>query len=1025
MSKFKLPDSDNTARGTDDKSEKERNHIASDDNSVPEQSHTVSDSKSDKRRVPSFSDSNSAPENDTFADFDSAQEMQTLLADLKSEQKDADGADVKPETSMHVSEMNSETAGNSFGADLNSAKKGKPTGAEIKPVKMRHRHSTENKPETKQQLRAEIKIRNRHRRLGKLVIISALAVSMLGAGINSAKGRVQQAVGYIADGDRISQTVRRDTFAAKKPTEIYDGNGKLVKKLVTLDTANKYVELKDINPYLSKGLVAVEDKRFYLHHGVDPYGTSRAVLAGLFGKSVQGGSTITQQLVKNMILQDQSRTVSRKVKEMVIAQNIEKKFSKKQILEFYLNNISYNHSNLGIGSAAHFYFGKDQKKLGINQAALLIGMINNPTLYDPLSHPQDALIKRNQILAVWKRNKVINQEQYEANIKKPLQLKITPTKVNSNVSNNYAMSYALNQAVVSLMHMQGFNEQYVFKTQKDRIAYHKRYNAAYNLAREQILKGGYKIYTNTNKRDQKALQKIVASVMGTDVSGYNPLLTSLAVVDNNTGEVVGIGAKSPKKGGANLSYLWNMQPGSAIKPLFYTLAYEKGYAPQSRISDVPDANDPKNWYTPKSYGLMSIRQAVKISSNVPTFHLAENMRKSLYMNKMAQMQFDDLGAYHQEGPIMSIGGFSYGVTSIEMASMLSAIARHGQFISPTNVNMIKYAGKVMYKNPQQTVQVFTPAASYEMIDTMKSVFQPGGLAHGYAPKNYPTKYLAAKTGTTDNNANSAYDIVSPQYSIYVIVAHKKSGASLTDAELNYAKVLGKKAMEYYLSNEKKVDFVKPSNVKKSGDNLYVIKSKKSESTQDLINQAAEESIRNRAKLNNIRRDALAYRIKYHLTLKQEKAREQKVADYLQAINFKQFNNLNQTSKYQSLINKARNNNVFVKRAQYHKKFNSQINRKQSQLNNMQAVMTARKEALKTSEIAKARQDAIDEAHDNNQLKANRLQIQLEKQKDKVVKAYENNDPDKEEQKQKLEEIIDKLRDLGINENDEHLTILEK
>lgn len=825
----------------------------------------------------------------------------------------------------------------------------------------------------------------------------------------------------IMQGDRISETVKASDFLGKQPTRIVDANGKTISKLQSVDQQQNYLTLDQINPYLKKGLVAVEDKRFYKHHGVDMYGTIRAIVSSYQGHT-QGGSTLTQQLVKNAVLQDSSQTKSRKIKEMVIAQNLEKKYSKKQILEFYLNNIEYNHSNLGIGAAARYYFGKDQSKLTPTQCALLIGMLNNPSLFDPITNPEYALARRNTVLHVWYVNKLIDKQQYEQYKRSKLDVHITPTKVNSTISHNYALSYALNQAIVNLMHAEGFKDQYWFNTKKEQNAYRARYNHAYELAREQILRGGFTIHTNINSKNQQKLQEVVDRVMGTDTSGKNPLQTSITVIDNSTGEVIGMqGGRGHHDKSLNRAYLGYHQPGSAAKMLVaYPEAFERGYAPQSKVLDAPIKNGPHNWYNGYK-GYMSIRYAILDSVNTPAFRLASQVKPSTYTSKLAKMEFDNLSP-QDANPIIAIGGFTNGVTTTQMASGYSALARQGKFISPTNVTKITQNGKVIYKNPQQEVPVFTPAASYEAIDCMKSVMHGQGSGKAAMLNNFP--YVAGKTGTTDNNMDSYFVGMTPQYTIAVWVGHDKSGTELTQTQLGMPQAIFKQLGQYFAKNEVKKDFAKPANVTKSGDNLYVSKAKGSGNPDNAIVKLAKEQREKREKANQARRNKLSYRIKYHLTLRQEKEREAKVKSIISQIDIDQFTKLSQLGEYQTLITKAQGANAFVKRQEYYNKFNKQILQLQYALSQKQAMITATQEAQKQDELNQEKQKAVQKVQEENQVKIDKLQKQLKEQEKTVKDAYANGDPNKAEEKQKLMDIMDELRNYGVQVDDKTLTVLE-
>lgn len=879
------------------------------------------------------------------------------------------------------------------------------------------------KADSKVDFRLLTKKQRQHRILLRCGAVLCVLAGLTTAGVKAKDKYEPFFYNNIVQGDRISSTVNSSMFMSKEPTEILDGNGKVMKKLTTLSTVGKYVHLKDVNPYLKKGLVAVEDKRFYQHHGVDPYGTTRALVADKLHGTSQGGSTLTQQLVKNVVLKDQSQTATRKLREMVIAQNLEKKYSKDQILEFYLNNVAYNHSNLGIAQAARYYFGKNQKDLSIGQCALLVGMINNPTLYDPISNPKVATVKRNDILNVWLRNKVINKTEFNSAVKEPLHLKITPTKVSNSVSKNYAMSYALDQAVVELMHLQGFSEQYWFNTRKEKTAYQKRYNAAYAIAREQILSGGYKIHTDINNNHQKELQKIVAGVIGTDLN--NPLQTAITVIDNSTGQVIGMqGGKNPKDGKPNRAYLKYNQMGSTSKMIVdYPNAFATGKVlPQTIVNDSPVKNGPQNWDR-KFRGPVTVQRAISESLNTVAFKLMLKQNPKTYINQLETMQYDNLGP-DDKNAIIAIGGWQYGITTTQAASSYSALARQGKWIAPTNVTEITANGKTIYRNPQKEIPVYTPAGSYLSLVTMSGVMHDkDGSGKQFMPYNSP--YAVGKTGTTDNNSSVSFGMISPQYTVFTWVGYDKSGGVLSGNQLNYAGILAKKTMEYYSKGSKKVPFKKPANVSKVGNKYYVSKSQRKATDAELLSEQAKSTAKKRAKANSKRLSGLAYRIKYHLTLKQEQAREDAVRRYLNQVNLTQFHQLSQLPHYNELLNKAKTQNSYVRRVSYRKKFNKEILQKQYKLIQMQAQITAQKQAARNDELERAKQAAMDKVKAKNASKITELKSELKSQKAKVKQAYENDDPDKEQQKAKLADIIDKLRSYGVQQPDENITILER
>ena len=257
----------------------------------------------------------------------------------------------------------------------------------------------------------------------------------------------------IADGYSYSQGLKKSDFHPRNSTVIYDRNGKVIKKLA--QSSSDYTPINQINTKIRKGLVDVEDQRFYIHHGVDLYAIMRSVGSTLLHRRTEGGSTLTQQLVKNVILQDQSQNLTRKLKEMVIAQQLEKKFTKSQILEFYINNVYMGHGSYGFSAASDYYFSENQNDLSIDKIALLVGIPNNPVYYDPVQYPERTKKRRNMILYIFNQRGLISKKTYQAAREKPLGLKLNEKKYDNDASNNYALSYAVYVATEELIAMAG------------------------------------------------------------------------------------------------------------------------------------------------------------------------------------------------------------------------------------------------------------------------------------------------------------------------------------------------------------------------------------------------------------------------------------------------------------------------------------------------------------------------------------------------------------------------------------------
>ena len=243
--------------------------------------------------------------------------------------------------------------------------------------------------------------------LGGVTIISG--ISIVGYGYCKYGDKIEA---VIRDGNKISHNATISAFNTRKPTQFYDSNGKLIKEFKT--NTYYYTNKQNTNPLVFKAFVSIEDQRFYEHKGIDYKGIERAVwiLIKSKGHTLQGGSTITQQLSRNVFL-TLDQNMWRKLEEMVIANQLEHKFSKDQILEFYVNNINYGNGNYSIESASRYYFQKSTKELNLSQIAFLVGLPNNPSLYSPIRHMDNAIKRRNNILDKMLELKNITKEECE------------------------------------------------------------------------------------------------------------------------------------------------------------------------------------------------------------------------------------------------------------------------------------------------------------------------------------------------------------------------------------------------------------------------------------------------------------------------------------------------------------------------------------------------------------------------------------------------------------------------------------
>lgn len=339
--------------------------------------------------------------------------------------------------------------------------------------------------------------------------------------------------------DKLAQMQRQD-FQLLSDTEVYDKNN----QLIGLINAGhyEYVPIKDISMNLQNAYIAQEDRRFKSHTGVDWIATFRAGLALVKnrGEITQGGSTITQQVIKNTYL-TQEQSFTRKIVEILLAPEVEKKYSKADIMEFYCNTNFYGNHCYGVQAASRYYFGKDAADLETWEAAVLVGLSNSPSAYDPIRNPNDSLEKRNDVLQSMHEIHYLTDEEYQNAVSQPLSIVQEEAE---GTDENYQSSYAIHCAALALMKMEDFPFQYIFRDKEDYDSYIENYQTVYKAKNEEIRAGGYRIYTSLDSQLQDVLQTQVDSVLESytelQENGKYALQGAAVIVDNKTNYVAAI-----------------------------------------------------------------------------------------------------------------------------------------------------------------------------------------------------------------------------------------------------------------------------------------------------------------------------------------------------------------------------------------------------------------------------------------------------------------------------------------------------
>lgn len=607
----------------------------------------------------------------------------------------------------------------------------------------------------------------------------------------------------------------KDDFIMKEDTVVYDANGK---KVGSVNAGSyKYVSINDISPYIYDGYIAVEDKRFRTHGGVDLVATMRAGVSLLKHNMeiTQGGSTITQQVIKNNLL-TQNKSYTRKIAEILLAPTIESKFTKAQIMEFYCNSNYYGNKCYGVGAASRYYFGKKCADLEPQEAAMLIGLSNSPAAYNPVLHPQAALKKRNRVLKTMCNDGVITPKEYKAAVKKKLNIKQLSEEGSSNET--YVISYAIHCSAISLMEKEDFKFKYVFDSKEDYQKYNKTYSKAYSEKIESIRSGGYKIYTSINMKKQKKLQKSVDEGLAFNKekdndSGKYALQGAAVCVNNETGYVEAVVGGRGKNDQYNRAYLAARQSGSAIKPLIdYTPGFESGmYSPSTIVNDNKFANGPSN-AGGAYYGSVHIREAVARSLNTVAWQVLDNISVKYGLSFLDKLHFHNISYIDNDNMALSLGGFTEGVRVVDMAKGFSTLANNGSFSDRTCVKKIEHVSDgVVYKNNNEKTQVYSEDAAWMMTDVLKGVFNES-YGTGRKLKLENGQICAGKTGTTNSSKDVWFCGYTRYYTTVVWAGYDTPRAMPGASGASIPGVIWKDYMDKIHEKLKPQDFTMPSTI---------------------------------------------------------------------------------------------------------------------------------------------------------------------------------------------------------------------
>lgn len=558
----------------------------------------------------------------------------------------------------------------------------------------------------------------------------------------------------------------KSTFMETKTTIVYDAYDEELCQIKNIKDMY-YVDFSEIPETLADAFIVMEDQDFYSHKGIDYKAIIRATFVNKQrGEIVQGASTITQQLARNIFL-SQEVTWDRKIEEMFIAGEMEKRYSKDQILEFYLNNIYFGNGYYGVEAAAKGYFSKHVSELTLPEQAFIAAIPNGPTKYNPLTNFDNTDTRRKLILRKLYDGDYISSMTFYTSYNEEVVLSLAD---NSEVSDSVA-TYVRHCATESLMEAVGFTFRYNFDSEDDYNSYMDMYDSYYNRYQQMLVGGGYTIYTSIDRDIQDKLQNALDEGLSgyTEISdeGIYKMQGSATCIDNETGNVVAIVGSRSQDGpslGLNRAYQSYRQSGSAIKPLSVYLPYfMKGHFPEEIMTDEYIPGGPLN--ADRSYaGEMTLADAIKYSKNTIAWKVYQDVTPQVGISYLMKMGFKKVW-YDKDYNAASLGGFTYGVTSEEMAGAFATIANDGVYRKATCVRKIYGPeGKLIRDESERGGRVYSSMTCREMTEVLQTVVNGGGTGGAAAVDGWE---IAGKTGSTNSDKDLWFCGYSPYYTTAV------------------------------------------------------------------------------------------------------------------------------------------------------------------------------------------------------------------------------------------------------------------
>ncbi|ALV24330.1 penicillin-binding protein 1A [Campylobacter iguaniorum] len=521
-------------------------------------------------------------------------------------------------------------------------------------------------------------------------------------------------------------------YKPKLTTQIYDRNGELVANI--FDEENRqYAKYEEIPPQIIEALVAIEDTSFFEHGGINVEAIFRAAIKDIKAMSlVEGASTLTQQLIKNMVL-SRDKKFTRKLKEVILAFKIEEELSKEEIIERYLNQVYFGHGYYGIKTASLGYFKKPLNELSLKEIAMLVGLPKAPSNYDPTKHIDLSLSRANSVISRLYNLGWISQDYYDVAIKE------TPIVYDETLTQNRA-PYLVDETI------------------KEAIKYFP-----------DIKTGGYKITLNADLKVQEmarnALKFGYSEILKRDKNADETQLNGAMIVTNPTnGEILAlVGGVDFAKSNFNRATQSERQPGSSFKPFIYQIALDMGYSPMSKVADISrvfegvnKSEEDKDW-KPKNYGdnfegYITLKEALRQSRNLATINLLNSIGLDVAWQKLIDLGFKNAPQN------LSIALGSFGISLLDFSEHYSIFAGNGKQSKSKLIKTITSQTGVISEFQTEQIEVLKPEQAYLMIDMLKNVVD-AGTGRGAKISGID---IAGKTGTTNNNVDAWFCGFTPE-----------------------------------------------------------------------------------------------------------------------------------------------------------------------------------------------------------------------------------------------------------------------